>query len=125
MILYFYKKSDTLKFNIAGGKMKKTFFIVLLALTSLNILNFAGSYHISKTPYIKISNSNAKISSEKAREIALTHARVSKNNARFTKIKMDIENGILVYELEFYVNNRKYEYSINANTGEIVEFEID
>ncbi len=106
--------------------MKKTFLMVIVNLILLNNLGFSDNdYRLSKTPYIKISNSNAKISSEKAKEIALKHAGISKNNARFTKIKMDIDDGILVYELEFYVNNREYEYNIDANTGAIIEFEVD
>ena len=31
-------------------------------------------------------------------------------------------NGIAVYEIEFYVNGRKFEYYINSNTGEIIKF---
>ena len=49
----------------------------------------------------------------------MSHAGVSERDARITKIKLDMENGILVYEIEFYVGNRRYEYNIDANTGEI------
>ena len=64
----------------------------------------------------------SKISSERAKEIALNDARVSKNNARFKKIELDTEDGMLVYEIEFYADNVRYQYEIDAHSGNIVKF---
>ena len=61
------------------------------------------------------------ISSEKAKQIALSHARVAERDAKITKIQLGVENGIAVYEIEFYVNGKKFEYDINSNSGEIVK----
>lgn len=72
-----------------------------------------------KSKYVRIGSNNTRLSSERAKQIALSHAGVSERDARITKIKLDMENGILVYEIEFYVGNRRYEYNIDANTGEI------
>ena len=58
------------------------------------------------------------ISVEKAKQIALSHAGVG--SARFTKAKIDYENGIKVYEIEFKVGNMEYEYDINVLNGAIV-----
>ena len=58
------------------------------------------------------------ISVEKAKQIALSHAGVG--SARFTKAKIDYENGIKVYEIEFKVGNMEYEYDINVVNGAIV-----
>ena len=101
--------------------------ILVLTLLTINSFTFSNNYYLNipKTPYMRIGNYNAKISSERAKEIALKHAGVPKNSARFTKIKVDTNGGIATYEPEFYFNNREYEYSINANNGEILEFEID
>jgi len=41
------------------------------------------------------------ISSEKAKKIALSHARVAERDAKITKIQLGVENGIAVYEIEF------------------------
>ncbi|EGG92225.1 hypothetical protein HMPREF0491_01561 [Lachnospiraceae oral taxon 107 str. F0167] len=60
----------------------------------------------------------ADIGVEKAKEIALSHAGVG--SARFTKAKIDYENGIKVYEIEFKVGNMEYEYDINVLNGAIV-----
>ena len=58
------------------------------------------------------------ISAEKAKQIALSHAGVG--SARFTKAKIDYENGIKVYEIEFKVGNMEYEYDINVSNGAII-----
>ena len=58
------------------------------------------------------------ISVEKAKQIALSHAGVG--SARFTKAKIDYENGIKVYEIEFKVGNMEYEYDINVSNGAII-----
>ena len=60
----------------------------------------------------------ADIGVEKAKEIALAHAGVG--SARFTKAKIDYENGIKVYEIEFKVGNMEYEYDINVSSGAII-----
>ena len=60
----------------------------------------------------------ADIGVEKAKEIALAHAGVG--SARFTKAKIDYENGIKVYEIEFKVGNMEYEYDINFTNGAII-----
>jgi len=58
------------------------------------------------------------ISVEKAKQIALSHVGVG--SARFTKAKIDYENGVKVYEIEFKVGNMEYEYDINVVNGAIV-----
>lgn len=60
----------------------------------------------------------SEISVEKAKQIALSHAGVG--SARFTKAKIEYENGVKVYEIEFKVGNMEYEYDINVVNGAIV-----
>ncbi|EGG90978.1 hypothetical protein HMPREF0491_02500 [Lachnospiraceae oral taxon 107 str. F0167] len=58
------------------------------------------------------------ISAERAKQIALSHAGVG--SAHFTKVELDTEDGIRVYEIEFKVGNVEYDYDINVATGAIV-----
>lgn len=58
-----------------------------------------------------------------AKAAALAHAGVAESAATYIKIEKDTHNGILVYEVEFYAGNTEYEYKINAQTGEVVEYE--
>lgn len=66
---------------------------------------------------------NSFISVSKAKAIALAHAGVSEKNASFKKVKLERDDGIYEYEVEFYVGNWEYEYSINAKTGKILDFD--
>ena len=104
--------------------------IILFIFIFSGIINFSQIYPKIKKeqkllPLNHVSNKNTKITAEKAKEIALKHAKVLKSNARFRKIKLDIEHGILVYEMEFIVGNAEYEYEIDANNGSIVSYEIE
>ena len=60
---------------------------------------------------------------EKAKAIALRDAKVS--NVTFVKAKLDRDNGVLIYDVEFYKGNVEYDYEIEATTGRILERDRD
>lgn len=62
---------------------------------------------------------------EKAKEIALNHAGFSNDEVRFSEAKLDNDNNIYDYEISFYKNNVEYDYTIDAVTGNIIEYDID
>lgn len=65
------------------------------------------------------------ITAERAKEIALKHAGVSAAAATFVRSKLDYDNGIAKYDVEFYSNNTEYDYEIAAANGEILSFDRD
>ncbi len=65
------------------------------------------------------------IGTEKAREIALKHAGVSESDVYFSKTKLDRDDGRYEYEIEFYKDRVEYEYSIDAVTGDILEYDSE
>lgn len=65
------------------------------------------------------------ISLEQAKSIALDHAKVSESDVTFKEAKLDIDDGIEVYEIEFYYLGREYEYKIRVSDGYIVKHDID
>lgn len=66
------------------------------------------------------SNNLIKITPEKAQSIAKEHSNFS-DDAKI-EIKMDKEDGKLVYELRIYDLNKELEYEIDAESGKILEF---
>ncbi len=63
---------------------------------------------------------------EKAKTIALTRAGLSVGEVTFTKAKQDREDGVPVYEIEFYTaGGVEYEYTIDARTGAVLEEDRD
>lgn len=68
---------------------------------------------------------DAGIGVESAKEIAAAHAGLSKEEAFFTKAELELEHGRFEYEIEFYHNRIEYEYTIDAATGAILEYESE
>jgi len=82
------------------------------------------NYVIPTQPSTAAANSQtSEISVERAKQIALSHAGVG--SARFKKAKLDYENGVKVYEIEFKVGNLEYEYDINVSNGAIVSSSVE
>ncbi len=92
-----------------------------------------GSKHYSGFESIKVttassstaSTSSGYIGTAKAKSIALNKAGVSSSAATFTKTKLDYDDGVRVYDIEFVAGNYEYELEINAKTGTILDYDKD
>ncbi len=74
----------------------------------------------------KTSQSNATyITREEAKQIAFAHAGTTGSNIRDLEIEFDHDDGRAIYEIEWEVGNKEYEYEIDAITGQIIDFDID
>ncbi|MCM1175681.1 MAG: PepSY domain-containing protein [Blautia sp.] len=65
------------------------------------------------------------ITQEEAKKAALDYAGLNEDQAVFSKVEQDYDDGIAEYEIEFYADKKEYSFSISAATGEILEVEID
>ena len=65
------------------------------------------------------------VDEEMAQKIALEHAGVKATDATITKSKLDYEGRRQVYEIEWYVGGKKYDYEIAVDTGEILSSAYD
>lgn len=83
----------------------------------------ADAEHID-TSTIHDSNSDL-ISENKAKKAALKHAGFKESEVQYLTVKLDRDDGVYEYEVEFYVDRLEYSYEINAVTGEIVSYETD
>ena len=83
------------------------------------------NYTIPAQTAAQSNNTAGDIGIEKAKEIAMSHAGVSPGSISFVKAKLDTEDGVKVYDIEFYSGNVEYDYEINAATGAIVSFDQD
>ena len=61
----------------------------------------------------------------KAKSIALNHAGVDANTVYDMNIQLDVEDGTIIYEVEFKSGNREYDYEIDAATGAILRHETE
>lgn len=57
--------------------------------------------------------------------IILKYLGISENNIYDMNIKLEVEDGTLVYEVEFKSGGMEYSYEINAATGAILKHEAE
>ena len=65
------------------------------------------------------------IGEDSAKEIALAYVNLSESDVKFEKIKLDFDDGIWQYEIEFRQDRTEYDLDIHAETGEIIASDID
>ena len=88
--------------------------------------NLNGNEYISEYSLenrANVSDNVQLISVAKAKSIALSQV-PGANESNLGEKDLDREHGILVYEIEIFYNNSKYEYDIDAVTGEIIGSKI-
>ena len=115
----FYSKKLSVKRRLINimknnSKMKK--------ISTLSIATILGATILSGS-FMSFATNNSYIGVEKAKSIALKDAGVS--NVTFVKAKLDTEDGVKVYDVEFYKGNVEYDYEIDAKTGKILEKDTD
>lgn len=62
------------------------------------------------------------IGEDKAKDAALSHSKVKKSDALFTKVKLEKDDGQWVYDIEFVVSRTEYDYEVNALNGKILKY---
>lgn len=67
----------------------------------------------------------AALSENDAADIALKHSGVAASDAVFTKKKLDSDDGIRQFEIEFRTNTAEYEYDVAADDGRILKFSYE
>lgn len=71
------------------------------------------------------NSSNNYIGIDRAKEIALNRANLSKTEVQFTKAKLENDDGKAEYEIEFHFDKAEYSYDIDAVSGDILESDVD
>lgn len=82
------------------------------------VVSFKKKREAASTPEQK-----AEITPARAGEIAFEHAGVSRSEAADYRSKLENEDGLWVYEIEFRAGKTEYEYEIDAETGRIISAE--
>ena len=71
------------------------------------------------------SASDGAIGLDEAKSAALAHAGFSADQITFTKAKLDYDDGVMEYEIEFVADGKEYEFTIDAATGTITEYDVE
>ena len=92
-----------------------------LSINELNLLLTTTEAESEKVFASGSASDKAYIGGERALEIALAHGGIPKEEITTYKMDMDLEKGVMVYELEFQYGGYEYEYDVDAQTGEIIK----
>ena len=70
-------------------------------------------------------NGNVSMTEEEAKNIALNRVGKTSEEVTFTRVRIDRENGVTVYDVYFYDLEKEYELSIDVETKEVVSYKED
>lgn len=104
-----------------------TIFIIFYTISlhkAVNNLEQQLNYNSLGTEII-LKDDSAPITKEQALQIALNHAQVNENDIFLLRIEQEFDDGISFYEIDFNVGLMQYEYCIDIDDGQIIEFNID
>ncbi len=72
------------------------------------------------------NSDNSMLTIEEAQAKALNHAGLSAKQVTFVKSQPDMEDGLYIYDIEFYTKKHcEYSYNIDAYTGKVLSLEYD
>ena len=71
------------------------------------------------------ASQQALITEQRAKEIAMQDAGVLESQISSQRIKLEMDDGIWEYEVEFYVGSTEYDYEIDAASGAIRDKDMD
>lgn len=69
------------------------------------------------------TNNSGEITEEEAKTIAYENAGVKAKDVTNVQVKKDMDDGVLIYEVEFFTATKKYEYDIKASDGKVLKLE--
>lgn len=92
--------------------------------TTGEILSFDQEMESNRLPDSS-TNGGTLISEAEAKAIALNHVNLTEEDVSFLNVKLDYDDGIQEYEVEFQVGRVEYEFEIHGTTGAILSFEKD
>ena len=73
----------------------------------------------------KLQTQKIYISVDKAKKKALKQAGIAEDEVTFSKAKLEKDDGVALYDVEFYTADFEYEYEIEAYSGRILESSVE
>ncbi len=77
------------------------------------------------SPAAASERSSSKLTDADAKEIAFKDAGLKEYSVTHIRVQKDYDDGVTVYDVEFYAGTTEYDYEIDASTGEIRSRDFD
>lgn len=72
-----------------------------------------------------VADTTATITEEEAKTIALGHAGVSESDTQYLFVGFEYDDFRAIYDVDFVVETTEYNFEIDANSGQIVEYDAE
>ena len=111
--------------------MKKLGLLTIIAALSISLVSCTNSGGVNNSNNDSSNNSSVqsktsnKITIDEAKEIALKHAGLTKDQVSFIETENEVDNGAEKYDIGFYYNGKEYDYEISAIDGKIIKYDND
>ena len=121
-LVIFYEIRDELDLDNRGSALREN--------EKINPESSTGSPSVTEVieqaiPENGDTATEAFIGEDSAKEIALSDAGVNEADIRFEKVKLERDDGIWQYEIEFSYGRTEYDYDIKAADGTILSRDVD
>ena len=97
--------------------------LAAMSINELNLITMSGGLKLENVDATGTASAKAYIGEEAAKQAALAHAGVAESDITRYEIELDMERGVMVYDVEFDASGIEYDYDINAQTGEVVRYD--
>lgn len=94
--------------------------LVELSINELNLLSVSGGHPVEGVGTSGNASDKSYIGEAAAKAAALAHCGLTEAEVTGLRIQMDLEDGKMVYEVEFDTVQWEYEYDIDAKTGAVL-----
>ena len=95
------------------------------SVNSSNANNSANTNKGGQTPLKANPDTKNFIGEERAKQIALDKAGLKTNDVIFDRVKLENDDGVWVYEVEFKSQTSEFDAEIKADNGKVLEWEED
>lgn len=95
--------------------------LVKLTINELNLLSESGATKLENVDLSGVASDKKYIGEEAALTAALAHAEAIEADVTELECELDFEHGKMVYEIEFVYDGYEYEYTVDAESSEIVK----
>ena len=95
--------------------------LIMVGTASFGMIRLTGAFALSLIHISPAADQTAKISMEQAQTAALDAANIEAADADISSATLSEVAGITCYKVEFTSGDYTYAYSINAESGEVLE----
>ncbi len=97
--------------------------LAAMSINELNLISMSGGLKLENVSADGTASAKAYIGEEAAKQAALAHAGVEESAITHYEIELDMELGVMVYDVEFDADGIEYDYDIGAENGEVVKYD--